>query len=180
MQILKIFGRKSVATTFSHIPLFPQQTRGRASGQPSSEASAHFFPQLFKYSKTNSLLFFRSIALWAIPYHPCSSSPPSTAANTRATAALTNVNVHVEVHMCVKICANICVQISANFCIIRVQILAHFCIVYLQPYMCISTELLQMRLHLYVTSYLTKCDGSLPPLLQIWGPNCPSTSGSSA
>merc|ERR1719458_1234130 len=29
---------------------------------------------------------FRSIALWAIPYHPCSSSPPSTAANTRATA----------------------------------------------------------------------------------------------
>lgn len=98
----------------------------------------------------------------------------------RPLAALTNVNVHVEVHMCVKICANICVQISANFCIIRVQIFAHFCIVYLQPYMCISTELLQMRLHLYVTSYLTKCDGSLPPLLQIWGPNCPSTSGSSA
>ena len=98
----------------------------------------------------------------------------------RPLAALTNVNVHVEVHMCVKICANICVQISANFCIIRVQIFAHFCIVYLQPYMCISTELLQMRLHLYVTSYLTKCDGSLPPLLQIWGPNCPSTSESSA
>ena len=65
--------------------------------------------------------------------------------------------------MCMEICANICVQISANSCIIRVQIFAYFCIMYLQQaYMCISTELLQMRLHLYVTSYLTKCDGSLP------------------
>ena len=94
------------------------------------------------------LFFFRSIALWAIPYHPCSSSPPSVA-NNRATD-LGSYN------KCECACggAYVCVQIFvANFCIMYMQ-LAH---------MCISTELLQMRLHLYVTSYLTKCDGSLPP-----------------
>ena len=107
---------------------------------------------MFTDNKTD-LFFFRSIALWAIPYHPCSSSPPSVA-NNRATD-LGSYN------KCECACggAYVCVQIFvANFCIMYMQ-LAH---------MCISTELLQMRLHLYVTSYLTKCDGSLPPL-QLWG-----------
>ena len=55
---------------------------------------------------------------------------------------------------CICMCANLrCKYVYANFGIMYLQ----------QAYMCISTELLQMRLHLCVTSYLTKCDGSLPP-----------------
>ena len=80
-------------------------------------------------------------------------------------AALTIVNLHLEMHMCV---CNFVQKI--HVCIFS----SNFCIVYLyQPHMCISTELLQMRVHLYVTSYLTKCDGSLPPpALGFFCPNC--------
>lgn len=81
-------------------------------------------------------------------------------------AALTIVNLHLEMHMCA--CANLCKRYMCAF------FSSNFCIVYLyQPHMCISTELLQMRVHLYVTSYLTKCDGSLPPpALGFFCPNC--------
>ena len=97
-QSLKIFGGKSVAATLPHILLSPQQTRGRRpparhhQKHPSFSSNYQPSTELCFTTKTNVSSFFRSIALRAIPYHPCSSSPPSTVAPDPATALLGSFN----------------------------------------------------------------------------------------
>lgn len=116
---------------------------------------------------------FRSIALWAIPYHPCSSSGPSTAANTRATALGSFYKCEcacVGVHMCmckfVHICVCKFVQIFASRICSRIHVHLHRCV-----YVCM------------LPATLLNVMGHSPPL-QLWGLSFaqigPSTSESSA
>ena len=73
--------------------------------------------QIVFRDKKADLFFFRSIALWAIPYHPCSSSPPSVA-NNRATDLGSYNNCECAcggAYICVQIfVANMCMQIFAS------------------------------------------------------------------
>jgi len=99
---------------------------------------------------------FRSIALQAAPYHPCSStrSPILRKLEQRFLAALTNANVKVEVCMCANIYLCKCLQHFANICM---------CI-YMYSQTCASQQMFQhLHLHSYVISQLTFNVASFPP-----------------
>ena len=182
-QSLKIFGGKSVAATLPHILLSPQQTRGRRpparhhQKHPSFSSNYQPSTELCFTTKTNVSSFFRSIALRAIPYHPCSSSPHPQWPPIQQRpflAALTIVNLHLEMHMCA--CANLC---KRYMCAFFLQIFAS-CI-------CISRTCASPQ-----SFYRCVCICMLPATLlnvmghsplQLWGSSAqivPSTSESSA
>ena len=117
-----------------------------------------FILQIVFRDKKNDLFFFRSIALWAIPYHPCSSSPPSVA-NNRATDLGSYNKCECacgSAYVCVQIfVANMCMQIFASCICSR-----HTCASPQSFYRCVCICVLPAT--------LLNVMGHSPPL-QLWG-----------
>lgn len=182
-QSLKIFGGKSVAATLPHILLSPQQTRGRRpparhhQKHPSFSSNYQPSTELCFTTKTNVSSFFRSIALRAIPYHPCSSSPPSTVAPNPATALLGSFNNRESALGDACVCVQICAR---DTCV-------HFFLQIFASCICISRTCASPQ-----SFYRCVCICMLPATLlnvmghsplQLWGSSAqivPSTSESSA